>query len=71
MSLFLGLFMLSMLVAAAAILAEQESVRIVFLVFHCRVIALFAVITRKSDDHSIVFLSHDSFSSCEARLCRA
>lgn len=55
--------MLGMLVAATTILTERESVRIVLLVFHCRVVAFFAIITRKSDDHSIVFLSHDSFSS--------
>lgn len=63
MSLLLGLFVLSMLAATSAIFAEVESIRIVFLVFHCRVVAFFAIATRKSDDHSIVFLSHDSFSS--------
>lgn len=54
--------MLGMLVTAAAILVYIQPVRIVFLVFHGRVIAFFAVITRQSDDHAIVFLSHGSFS---------
>ncbi len=51
-----------MLVAAIAIFAECESVGVVLLIFHCRVIAFFAVGTRQGDDHSIVFLSHGLFS---------
>lgn len=60
--LFLSLFVLSVLAATSAVLADVESIWIVFLVFHCRVIALFAVITSQCDDHAIVFLSHGSFS---------
>jgi hypothetical protein len=60
--LLLGLFVLCVLAAAIAVLAERESVRIVLLVLHGDVIAFFAVITRQGYDQAIVFLSHGSYS---------
>ena len=48
--------------ATSTIFTDVEAVRIVLFVFHCSVIAFFAVITRQSDDHAIVFLSHGLYS---------
>ena len=60
--LLLGFFVFCVLVATSTIFTDVEAVWIVLFVFHCSVIAFFAVITRQSDDHAIVFLSHGLYS---------
>lgn len=56
--LLLGLFVLSVLFAPAAVFRDVQSVRIVFLVFHARVVAAFAIATSERDDNAVVFLRH-------------
>lgn len=50
--------MLEVLTAPFAILVDAESVRIVLLVLHRRVIAAFASATSKRDDDPVVLLGH-------------
>ena len=50
--------MLQVLPAMAAVLLDVQSVRVIFLVFHRRVVAALASATCQRDDDSVVFLSH-------------
>jgi len=64
--LLLGLLVLYMLAAVAAVLLDVQSVRVILFVFHRRVIASFASAASQRDDDSVVFLSQGSNSStCE------
>ncbi len=54
--------MLEVLTAPFAILVDVESVRIVLLVLHRRVVAAFARSTSQRDDDPVVLLGHGFYS---------
>ena len=60
--LALGFFVLEVLTAPLAILVDVQSVRIVLLVLHRRVVAAFACATSKRDDDPVVLLGHGFLS---------
>jgi hypothetical protein len=51
---------LGVLFAPTAILRDVQSIGIVLLVFHARVVTAFAIAASQRDDDSIVFLRHVS-----------
>jgi hypothetical protein len=57
-SLFLCFLVFRMLFAIPAVLADVQPVGIVFLVFHCCVVAPLAVTTGECEDDAVVFLGH-------------
>lgn len=57
--LALRLLVLVVLPAVAAVLLDVQSVRVILLVFHCGVVASFALATGQRDDDSVVFFSQD------------
>ena len=60
--LLLGLFVLKMSSAMAAVLLDVEPVRIILFVLHCGVVASFAITASQGDDNPVVFFSHDTIS---------
>jgi hypothetical protein len=71
-NLALGFFVLEVLTAPFAILVDVESVRIVLLVLHRRVVAAFARPTSQRDDDPVVLLGHGFYSlSAPNRLMTA